>query len=68
MTRHDEAVRLRHMLDAARKAVAFCRQRTRDDLDGDELLALGIVRLLEIIGEAARSVSPEKRAQLPDIP
>ena len=68
MSRHDEVVRLRHMRDAACKAVAFCRGRTRGDLDDDELLALGLVRLLEIIGEAARSISPEGRANMPGIP
>ena len=68
MTQHDEDVRLLHMLDCAHKAVEFCRNRTRGDLDRDELLALGIARLLEIIGEAARSVSQERRAQIPGIP
>ena len=42
MTRHDDLVRLRHMLDFARKAVAHCQGRTRRDLDDDELLALAI--------------------------
>ncbi len=51
-----DEVRLRHMLDAARKAVAFVDGKRRDDLE-DELLSLALVRLLEIIGEAAKSVS-----------
>ena len=40
MSRREVNVRLRHMLDFARKAVAFCRDRERADLDRDELLAL----------------------------
>ncbi len=44
MTRHDDLVRLRHMLDFARKAVAHCQGRTRRDLDDDELLALALPR------------------------
>ncbi len=68
MTRHDDLVRLRHMLDFARKAVAHCQGRTRGDLDDDELLALALARLLEVIGEAAKFVSAEKRAQSTDIP
>jgi hypothetical protein len=46
MTRHDDLVQLRHMLDFARKAVAHCQGRTRGDLDDDELLALALARLL----------------------
>ena len=68
MSRHDVSVRLRHMLDYARKAVAFSQGRSRVDLDDDELLALALARLLEVIGEAAKSVSAEKRAQSTDIP
>ena len=37
----------------------------RSDLDGDRLLSLGVVRLLEIIGEAAGRVPEEVRAQCP---
>ena len=37
------------------------------DLDTDEMLALAIVRLVEILGEAAKNVSQDLRDQLPDI-
>ena len=68
MITHDDAVRCRHMLEAARKARQFIRKRTRADLDTDEQLALSIVRLLEIIGEAGRAVSPACRQRHPAIP
>lgn len=68
MSRRDDALRLRHMLDAARKAVELTRGRARADLDQDEVLALALVRLLEVIGEAARQVSRELRTACPDIP
>ncbi len=55
----DDNVRIRHMLDAAREAVAFVEGRSRPDLDTDRKLNLSLVRLLEIIGEAARGISPE---------
>ena len=61
MTRHSDAVRLRHMLESARKAVAFTQGRTRADLDRDELLGLAVIRLLEVVGEAAKGVSGELR-------
>lgn len=68
MLSNDDGVRLRHMLDAARHAVKFAEDRTRSDLDIDLMLALSTVRLLEIVGEAAKSVSDEARQGLPKIP
>jgi uncharacterized protein with HEPN domain len=60
--------RIDDMLRAARKAVSFTRGRTREDLDTDEMLALALVRLLEIIGEAARHVPEERREAYDDVP
>jgi uncharacterized protein with HEPN domain len=64
----DDAVRTRHILDAAREAVGFVDGRTREDLDTDRMLSLSLVRLLEIIGEAARGVSAQFREAHPDLP
>ncbi len=50
MHRHDR-VRLQHMLDAACEAVQFARCRSRVDLEQDRLLALGLVKALEIMAE-----------------
>lgn len=44
MSRTEDSVRLRHMLDAARKAMEFTRRRKRCDLDKDEKLALSVVK------------------------
>ena len=63
-----DAVRVRHMLDAARRALRFTQGRNRADLDTDELLGLAVVRLLEILGEAARQVTPATREAHPGIP
>ena len=63
----DDDVQIRHMLDAAREAVAFVEGRSRPDLDTDRKLNLSLVRLLEIIGEAARGISPEFREAHPDL-
>ena len=67
MPAHEDAVRIRHMLDAARKALAYSQGRNREDLDSDELLALALVRLLEVIGEAAKGLSSPLRESHPDI-
>lgn len=68
MSQPDDPSRLRHMLDAALKAVSFLNGRTRGDLDADEQLALSVTRLLEVIGEAAGRVSEQGRAAYPGIP
>ena len=57
MTRHDDATRLRHMLDHAVEARDMAHGRSRSDLDDDRQLNLALVRLMEIIGEATGRVS-----------
>lgn len=64
----DDNSRLGHILDAAREAVGFAQARSREDLDVDRKLNLSLVRLLEIIGEAARGVSGEFRHAHPELP
>jgi uncharacterized protein with HEPN domain len=56
------------MLDAAQEAAGFARGRTRKDLDCDRLLALALVKCVEIVGEAASQVSAEARAEAPLVP
>jgi uncharacterized protein with HEPN domain len=68
MSRRDDTVPMRHMLDHAREVVAMTRNRSRRDLDTDRMLQLAVVRLLEIIGEAASRVTAQGRARYPDIP
>ena len=68
MSRRNSAVRFRHMLDHAREAVAMVQGRSQDDLDSDRQLNLALVRLVEIVGEAASRVPPEERVQHSQIP
>ena len=63
-----DEVRLRHMLEAAEKISAFTGGCVRADLNKDEKLALAVVRLLEICGEAAKAVSASERANHPQVP
>lgn len=63
-----DVVRVRHILDAARQARSFVEGRSRPDLDRDQMLSLALVRLLEIIGEAARGVSSAFKDLHPEIP
>jgi uncharacterized protein with HEPN domain len=61
-------VRIRHMLDHSREAVELTRGRLRADLDTDRMLNLSLVRLVEVVGEAASSVPEEFRMRFPEIP
>ena len=56
MSKHETNIRYHHMLDNARKASAMTSRRTRSDLDTDEMLSLALVRLLEVLGEAANRI------------
>ena len=64
----DDIIRLRHMLDAALEAESFIEDKDRRDLDSDRKLELALVKCVEIIGEAASSVSKEYREKHPQIP
>lgn len=58
----NDAVRLRHMLDAAQKCERFVAGKTRDAFVVDEVLTLAVTRLLEIMGEAANQVTVDFKA------
>jgi uncharacterized protein with HEPN domain len=64
----EDQVRLRHMLDAAVEIQQYVQSSTRDDLNRDRKLVHSLVRLLEIIGEAATQVSKELRDNTALIP
>ena len=64
----NDRIRFRHMLDAAREARCFVRDRVREDLDHDRQLVWALVKALEIIGEAASQLSEEAKAELPGLP
>jgi uncharacterized protein with HEPN domain len=68
MSASDDQTRLRHMLDAAWKVIAFTQYESRESLERDEKLHLALVRLIEIIGEAASRLSDTFRDTHPDIP
>ncbi|MBL8131865.1 MAG: DUF86 domain-containing protein [Anaerolineae bacterium] len=62
-----EASRLRDMYENARLARQFMNGRSREDLNTDSLLGYGVVRALEVLGEAANHISAETRASMPTI-
>ena len=68
MPQREDAVRLHHMLDAAKEAFSFVQGKERGDLDQDRKLVLSLARLVEVIGEAAGQVSKEFQVAHPEIP
>jgi uncharacterized protein with HEPN domain len=60
--------RLLDMLIAARKIRAFTRDVTPEQFLQDELMQHGIMRLIEILGEAARQLSDDFKVNHPEIP
>lgn len=63
-----DQIRVSQMLSHAEEAVFFCSGRVRTDLDTDRLLNLALVRLLEIVGEAASRVSAAVQSSHTSIP
>lgn len=68
MSHHDSRMRLQHMLDHAREAVVLADGKTREDIDHDRQFNLALVRLLEIVGEAASRTPEQERLRHPQIP
>ncbi len=56
------------MLDHAKEAVAMIEGKRRADLDRDRQLNLALVRLMEIIGEAASRIPEDARCRYPQVP
>jgi uncharacterized protein with HEPN domain len=67
MSRRDDRTRLKHMLDHAVEAVDMIKGRTRNDLDLDRRLNLALVRLLEVMGEAANRITKETQIKYPKV-
>jgi len=68
MTRRNDIIRLRHMLDHAGKASQIVGCCSHDELLKDQIKCWALVRLLEIVGEAAARVSDEFQSKYPNIP
>ena len=61
-------VRLKHMLDASQAAIEHLTGKKRADLDTNRTILSAVVRELEIIGEAANSISTAFKKKHPEIP
>lgn len=63
-----DAVRLRHMREAAATALEMTFGYERVDLSTNIMLAMALTRCLEILGEAASKMSADTSARFPAIP
>lgn len=68
MSRRDDSLLLRDMLEHARLTSDAAKGRSRADLDSDRVFRAACERLIEIVGEAASNVSQEFQTKHPDIP
>jgi uncharacterized protein with HEPN domain len=68
MSRHDPLIRVAHMRDHASEAIDLLGDRSIDDLGRDRILQLALVRLVEVIGEAASKVPADFRERHPEVP
>ena len=59
---------LEDMLDYAKRSVRFHAGMDAAALDADEMRLFALIRVLEVIGEAASKVPKEEQAALPQIP
>lgn len=68
MPRHDDTIPLFHMLNHAGEAVAMIAGKEPESLAKERMLELALVRLVEIVGEAAGRVSPAGQVKYAEIP
>lgn len=64
----NDVVYLSHMLYVSRQALAFSDGKSRKDFNKDKLLQIGLIHMVQTIGEAARHVSRAFQAEHPEIP
>lgn len=68
MSRYDVRITLTQMLSHSEEAIEYAEGKTRSDLDSNRLLGFALVRLIEIVGEAANRVPADRRESWPQIP
>ena len=66
--KRDDLRRAKRIWDAADEVTRLTEGKSRSDLDDNPVLAIALIKLLEIIGEAASHVTQESRDAHPEIP
>lgn len=68
MSAVDDVSRLKHIADACREALSFIDGCSQADVSSNRMLALSLVKELEIIGEAANNISKSCQDRYPQVP
>jgi uncharacterized protein with HEPN domain len=68
MNKRDDTVYLHHILDAIAKVETYLQGINEEEFGRNTLIQDGVIRQLEIIGEAVRRLSPELRDRHAQIP
>lgn len=68
MTPRNSEDYLQDILDAINAAQQFVAGITFDEFEQDQKTIFAITRAIEIIGEAAKNVSPDLQSQYPTLP
>ncbi|MGL5082965.1 MAG: HepT-like ribonuclease domain-containing protein [Microcoleaceae cyanobacterium] len=68
MTAQDNLSRLKHIVDACHEAENFILGQSKENLKNNRMLALALVKELEIIGEAANNISMDCQLRYPHVP
>lgn len=66
MNERDE-VYLKHVLEYLSRIEGSMSGKSKDDLENDVDLLDSTLRRIEVIGEAVKNISPELKAQYPDV-
>lgn len=66
--RQDDATRVAHILDAADRIARLTHGLDYAEFAKNEAVSLAVIRLIEVVGEAASGVTPDFRAAHPEIP
>ncbi len=61
-------IRIKHIINACKDAVSFLEGKSEEEFRSDKCLIYAVVKALEIIGEAANSVSDDLQNKYPEIP
>ena len=64
----DETVYLRHILDSIAKVKSYIKAIDEKDFIESTLIQDGVIRQIEIIGEATRRLSTDFRKKYPEVP
>lgn len=64
----DDTVYLQHMLDAITRIERYTDGMSESEFQNDDLVQDGVIRQIEILGEAAKQVSDDTRTQYDEIP